>query len=420
MNAGTIRFLFLGLLLVKTVWESVLVVLNMRTIRKHADRIPDMFQGTINEETYRKSVNYSLEKNRFELVSGILEAGLLIVFVFSGLLGSLDVLSTQWSIHPYLQGAFYIFLISLLFRIVTLPLSLYSQFVIEARYGFNRMTLRLFFIDFLKGLVIQLILLLPLISVLFWFMETTGELWWVWAFVFVTLFQVVVTILYPLVIAPLFNKFTPLEEGPLKEQILNLAERLGFRTRGIFVMDSSRRTQHANAYFTGLGRVKRIVLFDTLLAVLSNDEIAAVLAHEIGHEKRKHIVRMFLVSSIFLILGLLVLNALLSYAPLYEAFYFQRISYQGILVIISFCSGPFTFFLTPLINAFSRRHEYQADRFAAEQAGLGKALASALLTLGKENLTNLTPHPWYSFYYYSHPTLSERIQALEASSSSAA
>ena len=379
-----------------------------------------MFQGTINEETYRKSVNYSLEKNRFELVSGILEAGLLIVFVFSGLLGSLDVLSTQWSIHPYLQGAFYIFLISLLFRIVTLPLSLYSQFVIEARYGFNRMTLRLFFIDFLKGLVIQLILLLPIVAVLFWFMETTGELWWVWAFVFVTLFQVVVTILYPLVIAPLFNKFTPLEEGSLKEQILNLAERLGFRTRGIFVMDSSRRTQHANAYFTGLGRVKRIVLFDTLLAVLSNDEIAAVLAHEIGHEKRKHIVRMFLVSSVFLILGLLVLNALLSYAPLYEAFYFQRISYQGILVIISFCSGPFTFFLTPLINAFSRRHEYQADRFAAEQAGLGKALASALLTLGKENLTNLTPHPWYSFYYYSHPTLSERIQALEASSSSAA
>ncbi len=379
-----------------------------------------MFQGTINEETYRKSVNYSLEKNRFELVSGILEAGLLIVFVFSGLLGSLDVLSTQWSIHPYLQGAFYIFLISLLFRMVTLPLSLYSQFVIEARYGFNRMTLRLFFIDFLKGLVIQLILLLPLVAVLFWFMETTGELWWVWAFVFVTLFQVVVTILYPLVIAPLFNKFTPLEEGSLKEQILNLAERLGFRTRGIFVMDSSRRTQHANAYFTGLGRVKRIILFDTLLAVLSNDEIAAVLAHEIGHEKRKHIVRMFLVSSVFLILGLLVLNALLSYAPLYEAFYFQRISYQGILVIISFCSGPFTFFLTPLINAFSRRHEYQADRFAAEQAGLGKALASALLTLGKENLTNLTPHPWYSFYYYSHPTLSERIQALEASSSSAA
>nr|MBP7494690.1 M48 family metallopeptidase [Spirochaetales bacterium] len=347
MNAGTIRFLFLGLLLVKTVWESVLVVLNMRTIRKHADRIPDMFQGTINEETYRKSVNYSLEKNRFELVSGILEAGLLIVFVFSGLLGSLDVLSTQWSIHPYLQGAFYIFLISLLFRMVTLPLSLYSQFVIEARYGFNRMTLRLFFIDFLKGLVIQLILLLPLVAVLFWFMETTGELWWVWAFVFVTLFQVVVTILYPLVIAPLFNKFTPLEEGSLKEQILNLAERLGFRTRGIFVMDSSRRTQHANAYFTGLGRVKRIILFDTLLAVLSNDEIAAVLAHEIGHEKRKHIVRMFLVSSVFLILGLLVLNALLSYAPLYEAFYFQRISYQGILVIISFCSGPFTFFLTP-------------------------------------------------------------------------
>jgi STE24 endopeptidase len=420
MSAVTIRFLFLGLLLAKTVWESVLVILNMQTIRNHADKIPAMFQGTINEETYRKSVNYSLEKNRFELVSGILEAGLLVFFVFSGLLGSLDVLSTEWSIHPYLQGAFYIFLISLLFRILTLPLSLYSQFVIEARYGFNRMTLRLFFIDFLKGLIIQLILLLPLVALLFWFMETAGELWWVWAFVFVTLFQVVVTILYPLVIAPLFNKFTPLEEGSLKEQILNLAERLGFRTRGIFVMDSSRRTQHANAYFTGLGRVKRIVLFDTLLAVLSNDEIAAVLAHEIGHEKRRHIVRMFLVSSIFLILGLLVLNALLSYAPLYEAFYFQRISYQGILVIISFCSGPFTFFLTPLINAFSRRHEYQADRFAAEEAGLGKALASALLTLGRENLTNLTPHPWYSFYYYSHPTLSERIQALEALSSSAA
>ncbi len=413
MNGTTIRTLFYTFLLLETFYELYLIFLNLRHVRQHADTVPALFQGRIDQETYRKAVSYTIDKNRFSIVSQLLSAVFVVLLVSSGLLGLLDrwVQATGW--HIYLQGILFLVLLSLLVRIVSLPLSLYQQFVLEERYGFNRMTGKLFLSDLVKGLLVQLILMTPLLWGLFWFMDEAGPYRWVWAFLFVTLFQLVVTILYPLVIAPLFNKFSPIPEGSLKERILTLAETLGFRTKGIFVMDGSKRSRHSNAYFTGLGKVKRIVLFDTLLQSLSEEETCAVLAHELGHEKQKHILKMFFLSSLFLFLGFLIVDALLFYEPLYRAFALNRPSYHGILTILSICAGPFTFFLNPLINGLSRRFEYQADRFAAERAGLGKALSSALLTLGKENLTNLTPHPWYSFYHYSHPTLAERVQALE-------
>ncbi len=412
MNATTIRTLFFAFLLLETCYELYLTLLNIRHVRQHAKEVPPLFQKAIDEDTYRKAVSYTIDKNRFALVYQLLSTGFVILLLTSGLLGILDqwVQSTGW--HLYLQGILFVLLLSLLLRIVSLPLSLYQQFVLEERYGFNRMTGKLFLSDLGKGLVVQLILMTPLLLGLFWFMDEAGRYWWIWAFLFVTLFQLVVTLLYPLVIAPLFNKFTPLPEGSLKEKVLALAEKLGFRTRGIYMMDGSKRSRHSNAYFTGLGKVKRIVLFDTLTQSLSEEETCAVLAHELGHEKQKHILKMFFLSSVFLFLGFLIVDSLLLYEPLYRAFSFGRPSYHGILTIISLCAGPFTFFLNPLINGLSRRFEYQADRFAAEQAGLGEALASALLTLGKENLTNLTPHPWYSFYHYAHPTLGERLDAL--------
>lgn len=416
MDATTIRTLFFAFLLVETFYEMYLTLLNLRHVRRHATEIPPLFREAIDEGTYKKAVSYTIDKNRFALVSELLSSAFVLLLVTSGVLGMLDqwVQSTGW--HLYFQGVLFVLLLSILVRIVSLPLSLYQQFVLEERYGFNRMTGKLFLVDLIKGLFVQLVLMSPFLLGLFWFMDEAGRYWWLWAFLFVTGFQLVVTILYPLVIAPLFNKFTPLPEGSLKEKVLALAEKLGFRTRGIFMMDGSKRSRHSNAYFTGLGKVKRIVLFDTLIQSLSEEETCAVLAHELGHEKQKHILKMFLLSSVFLFLGFLIVDALLLYEPLYQAFALHRPSYHGILTILSICAGPFTFFLNPMINGLSRRFEYQADRFAAEQAGLGKALSSALLTLGKENLTNLTPHPWYSFYHYSHPTLEERLHALQKGS----
>jgi len=254
----------------------------------------------------------------------------------------------------------------------------------------------------------------PVLLGLFWFMDRAGKLWWIWAFCGLSAFQLVVNVLFPVLIAPLFNKFTPLPEGSLKEKILSLADKLRFRTKGIFLMDGSRRSRHSNAYITGLGRYKRIVLFDTLVNTSTEEEIASVLAHEIGHGKRNHLKKSLALSVALSLAGFWILSLLLPYEPLYSAFSFAQPSRQAILVILVLCAGPFTFFLTPLFSAWSRKHEHEADRFAVEAVGTAAGLKTALLRLARDNLSNLTPHPLYSFYHYSHPTLAERIAALDS------
>jgi STE24 endopeptidase len=290
----------------------------------------------------------------------------------------------------------------------------YLQFVVEQRFGFNRMTPRVFVADVLKSAAVSIVLIAPLLLALFWFVDRAGRWWWLLGFAGVSLFQLAVTVLYPTVIAPLFNKFTPLEEGSLRERIYALASRLGFATRGIFVMDGSRRSAHSNAYFAGLGRARRIVLYDTLVRSLSEESLVAVLAHEIGHEKSHHIRQRMAFSLLMLLAGFWVLSLLLPFEPFTRAFGFERPSPHALLVIVSFCAGPFTFFLSPLSAAWSRRHEYQADRFAVDATGGAAGLKAALIGLGRRNLSNLTPHPLYSFYTYTHPTLAERIAALDA------
>ena len=316
-------------------------------------------------------------------------------------------------LHPYFQGIVVIACVSLVFWVLALPFSLYSTFSIEARFGFNRTTPLLYLVDTLKGFAVSAVIGFPVLLGLFWFMDRTGSFWWIWAFAAMSVFQVVMSILAPLIIAPLFNKFTPLPDGELKDAIMALAGKLGFRTKGIFVVDSSKRSSHSNAYFTGLGRAKRIVLFDTLVASSSKEEILSVLAHEIGHEKKNHVKKGIAVSLAFSLAGFWIISLLLPYLPLYQAFGFHVRGYHAILILLAFCSGPFTFFLQPLSSLWSRRHEYEADRFAVRGVGSAAGMISALLRLSRENLSNLTPHPLYSFFHYSHPTLSERITALE-------
>lgn len=416
VSAETILIVFITLFSLEFLWELLLTLLNIASVRRNRASVPGVFRGAVPEETYRRSAEYTLVKSRFSIAVSAISSALMLAAVLSGLLGQFDLLLGGLSLHRYLHGILYVLGAAGVSGLVSLPVAWYSQFGIEQRFGFNRMTPGLFFADVIRGILLSIVLAVPLLLGLFLFMDTAGGLWWLYAAGFVMVLQLVLTVLYPLVIAPLFNTFTPLPEGSLREKIETLARGLGFRTNGIFVMDSSRRSKHSNAYFTGLGKAKRIVLYDTLVNGFSEDEVVSVLAHEIGHEKKRHVVKRLAVSTVLTFLMFRLLALVLPYEPLYRAFGFAAPSYHALLVILALASGPLTFVFTPLFSFWSRRHEYEADRFAAEAAGTPRHLAGALLRLGTENLSNLTPHPLYSFYHYSHPTLAERLSALETGS----
>ena len=413
MSAHTILLIFIVFFLAELGWNTFLTLLNLAHVRRHAAAVPEPFAAVVDGDTYARSVSYTLTRGRFGLLASVVSSAVLLVIVLTGTLGRIDGLIRTVPIHPYLQGILFIAAISLLFWLLALPFSLYSTFSIEGRFGFNRTTPGLYVVDTLKGVAISAVIGIPVLLGLFWFMDRTGSLWWIWAFAGMTVVQLVMSVLGPLVIAPLFNKFTPLPEGPLKERILALAQKLGFRTKGIFVVDSSKRSRHSNAYFTGLGRAKRIVLFDTLVQSSGEEEIVSVLAHEIGHEKRNHVKKGLAMSLAFSLAGFFLLSLLLHWPPLYQAFGFRQPGSHALLVLIAFCSGPFSFFLQPLFSMRSRKYEYEADRFAVQGVGSAAGMKSALLRLSRDNLSNLAPHPLYSFFHYSHPTLSERLAALD-------
>jgi STE24 endopeptidase len=409
---------FLILFILEFLVEFVLNEVNLRYVRaRWAERkIPDFFQGKISAEDYDKSVDYTLAKGEFQRWAEIYDRVVALVVLFSGVLPYLDKLSSQWAAKFFRinQGRGIIFCLSvaLVFSLASLPTDLYSTFGLEARFGFNKMTPRLYIADKFKALLIGLVIGVPFLFVLFWLMEAMGRFWWIWAFLFISGFQLLMIVVYPTLIAPLFNKFEPLKEGELRDRILRLADQIGFKTSGIYSMDGSKRSGHSNAYFTGIGKAKRIVLFDTLIEQMTIQQGLAVLAHEMGHYKMKHIRRMLVVQTVFLFIGLYVLSLLLTYQPIFAAFGFDHPSNHVALVLFSLLAGPFTFYLSPLINLLSRKHEYEADSFAATTLREGKSMEEALVNLTIKNLSNLTPHPWYSAYHYSHPTPAERIAAI--------
>jgi STE24 endopeptidase len=414
MTAQGILILYLVFFGMRCLWETVLSFLNRGYVKARSADPPAWVSEIMDRETYSRSVNYTLTKSWLSLISSKAGSFFLLLIILTGALGLLDDAIGRIGLGAYTHGVLYYFAASMVLGLLALPFTLYGQFVIEERFGFNRMTWKLFLLDGVKGIVLAVILLTPLLYGLFFFMDRTGAYWWIYAFAAFTVFQLVITLLYPSVIAPLFNRFVPLEEGPLRDKINDLADKLEFRAQGIYVMDGSKRTKHSNAYFVGLGRTKRIVLFDTLIEQMEDEEILSVLAHEIAHERKKHTLKRLSVMILVSLLGFWILNLLLPYQPFYEAFGFQRPSYHAVLVLVSFCAGPFTFFLQPLVALWSRKHEYQADRFSIDAMGSPRGLRGALSRLSRNSLVNLTPHPLYSFAYYSHPTLSERIKAMES------
>ena len=414
MTAQSVLLLYILFFAAEFLFENTLTLLNLSHVRKNSGSIPPRFRDFIDRENYERQTAYSLDRGRFALVSSICSSALVLVVVLTGLLGIVETWVLGLGLPRYIGGIAVIFIISLIFRFFGIPFSLYSQFVLEEKYGFNKMTGKLFILDFLKSLVLSAVLAFILLYSLFWFIDSAGSFWWLYAFLFIAAFQLILSVLYPLIIAPLFNKFSPLEEGSLRSKLLALAEKLSFRTKGIYVMDGSRRSKHSNAYFTGIGKTKRIVLFDTLITAMGEEQVVSVLAHEIGHEKKKHVIKRMIISLVLLFTGFFVIQLLLDAAPLFQAFGLAGPSSYGIFIILSFCASPFTFVLTPLFTAWSRKHEYEADRFAVDAVGGYEDMKKALISLSKENLSTLTPHPLYSFYHYSHPTLGERIEAMSS------
>ncbi|HEX9442467.1 MAG TPA: M48 family metallopeptidase [Candidatus Binatia bacterium] len=420
MSPQLIIVFFLALFLLEFLVEFGLNELNLAYVRRRAGdaKLPDSLAGAMSPGERQKSIDYTLARGRFQRWAALYDILIALFILFGGALPALDRLAQSLGAHfpPGARAAGIIFClgVALVFSLLNLPVDLYSTFVLEERFGFNKTTPGLYVADRLKAFALALAIGAPFLFAVLWLMDAAGPYWWFWVFIFISAFQLLMVVLYPTLIAPLFNKFEPLKEGEFKERILKMADQIGFKTGGIFTMDGSRRSAHSNAYFTGLGKSKRIVLFDTLAGQMTTDQGVAVLAHEMGHYKMKHIRRMLVLRSLFLLAGLYVLSLLIHYDPLFAAFGFDRPSNYAALVLVSLLAGPATFYLTPLLNHVSRKHEYEADRFAAETLKDSKPMEEALVKLSIENLSNPTPHPWYSAYHYSHPTTPERVSAMRA------
>jgi len=414
----TVVALFLLFFTLELAVEIALNELNLRHVKSASspETLPEIFRARMTQEDYQKSVQYTLAKGRFDRWSEIYGASVTLFLLFSGILPFLDhtaaKLTVSFSEAWPARGILFCYLVGFLGTLLNAPLDLYSTFIIEEKFGFNKTTLKLYIVDKIKTVMVSLLIGVPFLYVVLRLMASAGPSWWLWAFAFIAAFQFLMVFLYPVLIAPLFNKFEPLPEGELRRRIFELAKQVGFTVARIYTIDGSKRSSHSNAYFTGFGRNKRIVLFDTLMKQMEMDQAIAVLAHEMGHYKMKHIVRMMLIQAIFLFSGLYVLSRLLNYPPLYLAFGFEEPSSHAALVLFSFLIPPFIFYLTPALNFLSRRHEYEADSFAARTLKDTKAMQESLVRLTVTNLSNLNPHPLYSAYHYSHPTTTERLAAL--------
>ena len=416
---NSVLFVFVGLLILKLGTSVVLDWINLRHAQARAGQVPESFRDFIDLPTYQKSIHYTAAKTRFGIVSDLYDAVVLALVLLLGVLPWFYELLSGWFGFGMWGQALALFLIGLLLSIPSLPFDWWGTFKLEERFGFNKSTQELWVMDKVKGTAIGFIIGYPLLALLIYLVGAAGSLWWVWGFVVFFVFQLVMVVAYPMFIMPLFNKLEPMEDGDLKSRLFALAERTGFQAQTILVMDGSKRSGHSNAFFSGFGRFRRIVLFDTLIDQMEPEELEAVLAHEIGHYKLGHIPKMLAMAGLSSFAMFAVLGWLASADWFVQAFHFGP-SAEGqivpVLLLFMLLSGLVTFWLSPLTSRLSRKHEYEADAFARDAMGDYAPLSQALRKLHKENLSNLTPHPIYSGFHYSHPTLVERESGLHSES----
>jgi STE24 endopeptidase len=413
---NTFSYLFLIALACSIGVRLWLAMRHVAHVKKHRDTVPESFSGRIPLEDHHKAADYTLTNTRIGMIALFYDSLLLLGWTLGG---GLEWLDSQWrtaGLQPVMTGVGVIFSAMIIMTLLELPFSLYHTFVVEERFGFNRSTLGVFVTDLLKNAALLIIIGGPLIALALWIMEASGGLWWLYVWLVWMTFTLVMFWAYPAVIAPLFNKFSPLDNDKLKERIQALMDKCGFRSKGIFVMDGSKRSGHGNAYFTGFGSNKRIVFFDTLLESLEPPEIEAVLAHELGHFKLKHIQKRLLTTFALSLAALALLGWLAGETWFYQGLGVSQPSPWMALMLFMLAMPVFTFFLQPLMSLLSRKHEFEADAYAVQQSS-GTDLIHALVKMYRENASTLTPDPLYSAFHDSHPPAPVRISHISATMS---
>lgn len=408
----TFTYVFLAFLLVSTLIQLYLSLRQKQHVSAHRSAVPAAFADKISLAEHQKAADYTLAKGGFGRIDLLVGLVILLLWTLGGGLNWLDGVWRSFGWSDLYTGAAVIISMMLIGSLLDLPASLYRTFVLEERFGFNKMTPVTFAVDLVKGSALMLVIGIPLVMLILWLMESAGTYWWLYAWVSLTAFSLLMTWAYPKFIAPIFNKFSPLEEGEVAERIRALLERTGFNSKGVFVMDGSRRSAHGNAYFTGFGKNKRIVFFDTLLKHLTPAQVEAVLAHELGHFKRKHIVKGMVLSMAISLTGFAMLAWLMQQAWFYTSLGVSQQSTYMALLLFMLVSPVFTFFIGPIMAWWSRKHEFEADDFAAKQSSSAELIA-ALVGLYRENANTLTPDPLYSAFYDSHPPAAIRIAHLQ-------
>jgi len=394
--------------------DLIVETLNVRNL---STDLPKDFEGFYDSEKYRKSQEYLRDNTKFELIQKTVMTPITITFLVLGGFNFTDQFARSYGGGSIQTGLIFVATLTLLSSVVSLPFSLYRTFVIEEKYGFNKTTIKTFFLDKLKGLVLGGILGGAIFSGLIWFFESTGERAWIYSWIAVISIQLIIMYVAPIVIMPLFNKFTPLENGDLKSEIEKFAASQNFKLSGIFKMDGSRRSTKANAFFTGFGRFRRIVLFDTLIENQTVSELTAVLAHEIGHFKMKHIHKTLVISILSTGLLFFILSLFIDNENLFLAFRMDNVSVYASLVFIAFLYSPISLLLSILSHALSRKHEFEADEYSSKTYGRPGDLITALKKLSVDTLSNLSPHPLKVVMDYTHPPVLERVKALRGQSS---
>lgn len=422
VSVSLVAVIALILILSRTATELWLSRLNQLHVQAHAGEVPPAFRGIIDEATYSRSAEYTLAKGRFGNVVGVFDTVVLIALLFGGFLPSAFArFSAGFGTTPWAMAGF-LFAMGVALSILGLPFAWYGHFKLEERFGFSTITMKTWVLDRVKGFVLALLLGYPLLVLVFTLIEWTGANWWLYAATVVIAFQLLLQFIAPALIMPLFNKFTPLPPGRLRARLSALAERADFPVHNIEVMDGSKRSRHSNAFFTGFGRFRKIVLFDTLLAQLTEPELESVLAHEIGHHKKRHVLKLLALSVASVFAAFAMIAWLTRQEWFYRAFGFEHragfaaANVTPAMLLFGLLAGTVTFWLSPFTHLWSRKFEYEADAFARAIMGEAQSLIQALRKLSEKNLSNLTPHPLYSGFYYSHPALLERERALTSTS----
>lgn len=403
---------FLSIFTACSVSRWMLSRINIKHLLRHGHEVPQVFKGDIEEVTLAKMVNYTVDSSRLSSAERFTEDIVTLVILLSGFLPWMSTKILSFELNFVLSGLIFFFALWFISFAFEIPFNAYRSFVIEKKYEFSTITAKLWITDLVKGFILSVIIMVLLFGAFLWLLNYAKQTWWLWTWIVFSGFQLLMVWLYPVLIAPLFNKFEPIKDDVVKEAIGDLISKAGIKVENIYQIDAGKRSKHTNAYFTGLGKTKRIVLYDTLLMSHTTDEIIAVLAHEIGHFKKRHIMKQLVFMEIASLFVFYLFYRLMEWPLLYQTFGFeQNIPYVGV-VLMAALFGPLAYFLTPIGSSVMRKFEREADEFAFDLTGAAVPLANGLKRLALDNSANLHPHPFYSWFYYSHPPLPQRIERL--------